>query len=270
MDIVGRLEIMNLPTLIQFFAQEGDRVHIQIEKDDGIGSIYLEDGQLCHADLQIANNERRIGEEVVYELLSWHSGKFKIQKKVEIPVRSINTPLEFLLMEGLRKMDEQDAVELEEPDENVLADIFSNLSETDIEAIQNLMVQQEDTNIMASKSEQLQAILNEVVNGSSDINGAVVVDNDGLLLASALSGNQDGNRVAAVTAGLISLAGRSAQQLGQGDVNQTLIQAANGNVVALRAGTNAAFVALTPSGGNLGMTFMECRDAASRISSVLG
>jgi len=122
---------------------------------------------------------------------------------------------------------------------------------------------------MVSKREQLQSILSNLVNSSADISGAVVVDNDGLLLASSLSGNVDGNRVAAVTAGLISLAGRSAQQLGQGGVNQTLIQAENGNVVAIRASDRGSFVALTPTGINLGMTFMECQDAAKAIASAL-
>ena len=118
---------------------------------------------------------------------------------------------------------------------------------------------------MASKSEQLRIILNSIVTNSSDIQGAVIVDNDGLLLASALNSSLDGNRVAAVSAGLVSLAGRSAQQLGQGDVVQTLIQAKNGNVIAIRAGEQASFVALIASGVNLGMAFLECRDAAEQI-----
>lgn len=119
---------------------------------------------------------------------------------------------------------------------------------------------------MASKSEQLRTILNNIVSSSSDIQGAVIVDNDGLLLASALNSSLDGNRVAAVSAGLVSLAGRSAQQLGQGEVVQTLIQAKNGNVIAIRAGSQASFVALTTTGVNLGMAFLECRDAAAQVA----
>lgn len=267
MDIEGSLEVMNLPDLVQFFAHEGQQAYIQVENNGCVGKLYLDDGLLCHAELQLSAQERLTGDEVVYELLTWQSGKFKIQKKVQPPEHSLAARWDFLLLEGLRQIDERRAVDPEEPDET--AGLLSNLSESDARAIQKMIAQQEARETMASKSEQLQNILNAVVSGSSDIVGAVIVDKDGLLLASALNGKQDSHRVAAVTAGLISLAGRSAHQLNQGEVHQTLIQAANGNIVALRAGSNAAFVALTPSNANLGMTFMECRDAAGQIASVL-
>ena len=122
---------------------------------------------------------------------------------------------------------------------------------------------------MASKSEILRSVLQNTVNDSSDLLGAVVVDNDGLLLASVLGGSVDGSRVAAVSAGLVSLAGRSAQQLGQGDVIQTLIRAEQGNIIALRASPRALFVALTPTTANLGMAFIECRDAADEIAKTI-
>ena len=122
---------------------------------------------------------------------------------------------------------------------------------------------------MASKSEQLRSILDSVVNNSSDIAGAAIVDNDGLLLASIFNSSVDGNRVAAVSAGLISLASRSAQQLNQGAVKQTLIQAEQGNIIAIRANPTTSFVALTPVDVNLGMAFMECRDAAKSIGDML-
>jgi predicted regulator of Ras-like GTPase activity (Roadblock/LC7/MglB family) len=171
-------------------------------------------------------------------------------------------------MEGLRQLDEKQRMAEESPQEENINDILSNLSPSDSAIIQELMAQKElDT--MASKSEQLQSILNNIIQNSTEIVGAAVVDNDGLLLASALSGPIDGNRVAAVSAGLISLASRSAQQLNQGSVTRTLIQAEQGNVIAIRAGTKASLVALTPTGVNLGMAFLECGDAVTSVQSVL-
>lgn len=270
MDIQGSLEAMNLPTLVQFVVQDGGRVLVQLEHDQQVGRLYLNDGQLCHAELHDVDEGNSLaGETAVYELLSWHSGRFVVRKDVPLPTRNIQQNWDFLLMEGLRRLDERQANDISESEEESLADILSNLSESDAAAIQQLIAQQEVENEMATKSEQIRSILNNVVSNSADITGAVIVDNDGLLLASALNGSLDSNRVAAVTAGLISLAGRSAQQLGQGEVAQTLIRAANGNVVAMRAGGNAAFVALTPPSANLGMLFMECRDAATAIADAL-
>ena len=122
---------------------------------------------------------------------------------------------------------------------------------------------------MPSKSEELQAVLNRVIHNSEDIHGVVVVDNQGLVLGSALNNNQNSHTIAALTADLISYAGRSARQLGHGTVNQTFIQADKGNLIALRAGAHVSFVALTVSGANLGLTFVKCRDAANQIATIL-
>jgi predicted regulator of Ras-like GTPase activity (Roadblock/LC7/MglB family) len=115
----------------------------------------------------------------------------------------------------------------------------------------------------------LHEILNDVVNSSSDIIGAAAVDNDGLLMASNFNSSIDSNRIAAVTAGLISLATRSAQQLNQGAVKQTLIQAEKGNIIAIRANPQISLVILTSVDINLGLAFMKCRDAAQAIGNML-
>lgn len=267
MNVEGNLEAMSLPSLVQFTVQECDQAVIQLENGDDVGKLYVDNGQICHAELENSNLD---SEEVVYSLLHWKKGAFKVQQEVEIPAVTIHKNWVFLLMEGLRRIDEASSSNkaphlIEHPIEEEIA---LSLSASDAVAIQEI-VQQEINDKMATKSEELQSILNGVVSSSSDIIGAVIVDNDGLLLASSLNNSQDGNRVAAVTAGLISLAGRSSQQLAQGEVNQTLIRAEKGNIVVLRAGTGAAFVALTPSSANLGMLFMECRDAAQAIAKSL-
>ena len=281
MGIEGNLETMNLPTLVQFAVQDGDTLHIQIAHEQKQGSLYFQDGDLQHAVMYYntpsGSQTSYTGEEVVYELLRWQNGRFLVEKNIPPPTHTIENKWNFILMEGMRKIDEQEAATADAvpspthiTDESTeLSEMLSDLSEADASAIEELLAQQMESDNMATKREQLQSILTQLVSTSTDITGAVIVDNDGLLLASALSANVDGNRIAAVTAGLISLAGRSAQQLGQGGVKQTLIQAENGNVVAIRASSKGSFVALTPTGINLGMTFMECQDAANEISSVL-
>lgn len=280
MGIEGNLETMNLPTLVQFAAQDKDALRIQIAHEQREGSLYFQDGDLQHAIMHYNTTSGAqssyTGEDVVYELLRWQNGRFLVEKNIPPPTHTITKKWDFILMEGLRMMDEQ-SVNIDESapisttphNEPTVSEMLSDLSDEDASAIEALLAQQMESDSMATKREQLQLILTKLVGESSDITGAVIVDNDGLLLASALSANVDGNRIAAVTAGLISLAGRSAQQLGQGGVKQTLIQAENGNVVAIRASSRGSFVALTPTGINLGMTFMECQDAANEIGSVL-
>ena len=276
MGMKGNLDTMNLPTLVQFAVQDGGMLHVRLERQETVGSLYFEGNQLQYAELTHTSpsgvNNTYGGEEVVYELLSWHEAEFLVEKNIPPPSNNIEESWDFLLMEGLRRVDEQAVTasgEENEDEDTGLADILLELSEDDAAAIHDLLAQQMENDDMATKREQLQTILNDLVNSSGDISGAVIVDNDGLLLAGALNSGTDGNRVAAITAGLISLAGRTAQQLGQGGVKQTLIQAENGNIVAIRASEKGAFVALTPANASLGMIFMECRDAADAIANVL-
>ncbi|MCA9934685.1 MAG: DUF4388 domain-containing protein [Ardenticatenaceae bacterium] len=272
MAIKGDLHEISLPTLVQLVIQEGGQALLQLRHENGnIGQLYMDNGDLCHANVFHANNLKtavQTGEEAVYELLSWRNGEFHVKKQVSPPARTIKQNWSYLLMEGLRQLDEKQLAAEELPQEDSIADILSELSQSDSAIIQELMAQKE-TDTMASKTEQLQSILNSVIQNSTEIIGAAVVDNDGLLLASALSGPIDGNRVAAVSAGLISLASRSAQQLNQGSVTRTLIQAEQGNVIAIRTGSKASLVALTPTGVNLGMAFLECSEMASSIQRVL-
>lgn len=272
MAIEGNLEEMSLPTLMQSLIQESAQAKIQLQQGERIGALYLGEGQLHHAELAHSDPaaEVQTGEEVVYELLKWHTGTFLVEQGIPPPVHTIEQSWDFLLMEGLRQFDEDQKVEDKTLDEEeALSQMVANLSEQEATMMQELVAQQESESIMAAKSQQIQSILDSLVSDSTDITGAVVVDNDGLLLASVLNGSFDGNRVAAVSAGLISLAARSAQQLNQGDVTQTLIQAKGGNIIAMRAGSKASFVALTGTGVNLGMAFLECRDAAESVEGAL-
>lgn len=279
MAIEGTLQDMNLPTLLQMVSQQGaSQSCILLQRDKERAVLYVSGHIVDHAELALqtaAGLQTTTGEEVFYELLTWQAGKFAVKRDMPPPKQSIGKTWDSLLMEGLRRLDEgahHDAethpLDTHPADDDNVLDMLDSLSAEDAEAIRELIALQKETETM-SKSEQLRSILQDLVNNSTDIVGAAVVDNDGLLLASVFSTAIDGNRVAAVSAGLISLSSRSAQQLGQGSVKQTLIQADNGNIIAVRASDHASFVALTTVNVNLGMAFMECRDAASSISKTL-
>ena len=284
MAIEGTLQEMDLATVLQMVSQRGSvPTCILLQRGKERAVLYVEGHMVSHAELAVATDAgllTKSGEEVFFEVLQWHTGTFAIKRDLTPHQKTIHKTWDFMLMEGLRRMDENgrdpahlDAHDLEPEEPEDVLDMLSTLSPADAEAIRDLIASQQSStqkeNDTMSKSEQLRKILTDLVTNSTDIVGAAVVDNDGLLLASAFSGAIDGNRVAAVSAGLISLAARSAQQLNQGPVKQTLIQAENGNIVAIRANENASFVGLTAVNVNLGMVFMECRDAAKAVANTL-
>jgi predicted regulator of Ras-like GTPase activity (Roadblock/LC7/MglB family) len=256
---------------VQSILQEGLQARIQLQQAEMMGHLFVDGGQLRYAALW-PHTERpevwRSGEEVVYELLGWQEGSFLIERGIPPPADDIDTTWDFLLMEGLRRLDErQPPAGQGRPKERYSLETSLPLGE--MAEMKIVIKQQEVEQNMASKGEQVQDILKEAVANSGDITGAVVVSSDGLLIASVLNGNVDGSRVGAVSAGLISLATRSAQQLSQGDLSQIVIQASGGNIIAVRAGQQASFVALTGGNANLGMAFLECRDAAKNIAAIL-
>lgn len=267
MAITGNLSDMSIATLVQSLRQENTQTLLKVRQQDMLAQLFLDSGHLRHATMHHVNGTLiKQGEEVFYDILGWETGKFVVERGIAPPARDIDKSWDFLLMEGLRHFDEKKAATtIESPD---ITDLFSGLSEEDTAELQTLLTLTEEQE-MASKSEQVQAVLSRVVNESGDLVGAVVVSNDGLVMGSVLSSSIDSNRVGAVSAGLISLAGRSAQQLNQGALRQTLIQAENGNIIAIRAGKNASFVGLAGPNVNLGMVFLECGDAASEISNIL-
>lgn len=277
MAIEGQLQEMSLPTLVQLLLHEGGIAKIRLQNETHMGWLYLEEGQLCHAAITTESRQKenmRTGEEVVYELLTWQNGAFVVQRGEYAPAKTIEQSWDFLLMEGMRRLDESQSNQRGKLANETGATIDgSSLVSTVVpstnEGTAKIASDKEKTQ-MASKSEQLQGILNNVISESSDILGAVIVSPDGLLIASSFSGNDiDGKRVAAVSAGLVSLASRSAEQLNQGGVEQTLIQAEQGNIIAVRANERGSLVALTPTNVNLGMAFLECRDATEAIRRVI-
>lgn len=185
MDIEGSLEAMNLPTLVQFIAQEGDQALIQLEHNSRTGRLYLENGRLCHAELQVPGENSLTGEEVIYELLNWHTGRFSVKKEVQSPETTIQNNWDFLLMEGLRRIDERQASESEESEEESLAEILSNLSEADAAIIQGMVAQQKEQINMANLNQTLEAVMK--IDGA--VAAALVDWESGLTLGTAGGGN---------------------------------------------------------------------------------
>jgi hypothetical protein len=128
---------------------------------------------------------------------------------------------------------------------------------------------QDDSMAIKTRSEAINETLETILEESFDIQGAMVVSRDGLVMASRLPGGLEDTRVGAVSAGVLSLGVRSITQLGRGEFNQILAQGTKGNVVVTGAGNKAAFVALTAANINLGMVFLEAREAAERIARIL-
>lgn len=104
MAIEGNLNTMSLASLIQAICLEQRKAALFLRRNMEEGVIFFDGGEITHATLGPL-----LGEDAVYELVTWTDGTFRIGDYDVLPRRTIVSDWNFLLMEGMRRMDEGQA-----------------------------------------------------------------------------------------------------------------------------------------------------------------
>ncbi len=96
-----------------------------------------------------------------------------------------------------------------------------------------------------------------------------MVSFDGLAMAAALPAGMDEDRVAAMSAALLSLGERAAEGLGRGELSQIYVEGENGTVFLVSADDEAVLVAVASRGAKVGLMLFEVRRAAAAVADAL-
>ena len=120
-----------------------------------------------------------------------------------------------------------------------------------------------------SRSARLDRAIQWMLAQTPEIEAAAVVSFDGLPMASALPPSMDEDRVAAMSAALLSLGERAAQGLGRGELSQVYIEGETGTVFLISADNEAVLVAVAARGAKVGMMLYEVRRAAAAVADAL-
>ena len=120
-----------------------------------------------------------------------------------------------------------------------------------------------------SRSDRLDRAIHGLLAQTPEIEAAAVVSFDGLPMASALPPSMDEDRVAAMSAALLSLGERAAQGLGRGELSQVYIEGDSGTVFLISADDEAVLVAVAAQGAKVGMMLYEVKRCASAVAEVL-
>ena len=120
-----------------------------------------------------------------------------------------------------------------------------------------------------SRSDRLDRAIHALLAQTPEIEAAAVVSFDGLPMASALPPSMDEDRVAAMSAALLSLGERAAQGLGRGELSQVYIEGETGTVFLVSADNEAVLVAVAAQGAKAGMMLYEVRRAAAAVAAAL-
>ena len=109
----------------------------------------------------------------------------------------------------------------------------------------------------------------ELQSSSPDIEASAVVSVDGLPIASALPQGVEEDRVSAMSAAMLSLGERIANELGRGALHQVYIKGEDGYVVLMSVGEEAVLTALARERAKLGLILLEMRRAAESLAKLI-
>jgi hypothetical protein len=102
MPIEGDLKDISLIGVMQLACMERRKAGLFVSRRGEEGAIYFDTGEIVHATVGHLS-----GEEAVYQLLTWTDGRFRMSEQVSIPPKSIGKNWNYILIEGMKRIDEQ-------------------------------------------------------------------------------------------------------------------------------------------------------------------
>ncbi|MGF1524879.1 MAG: roadblock/LC7 domain-containing protein [Leptolyngbyaceae cyanobacterium] len=122
---------------------------------------------------------------------------------------------------------------------------------------------------MPINTEKLSTVLTNFVSSTSDVQGAALVTPDGLALASTLPGSMDEERVAAMSASMLSLGERIGQELSRGNIDRIFVEGNEGYGVLTGCGEDAVLLALASQNAKQGVLMLEVKRIISELKLIL-
>ena len=116
-----------------------------------------------------------------------------------------------------------------------------------------------------SRSARLHRSLEDLIKQTSDIRGALIVSNEGFLVASAID---DADTIGPIASNLFDLADKAVQRLAQGSVQRVLVDASAGTIATVPAGPHAVLVTVVNKQAKLGVV-MELMVRWARVVAEL-
>jgi predicted regulator of Ras-like GTPase activity (Roadblock/LC7/MglB family) len=123
--------------------------------------------------------------------------------------------------------------------------------------------------VSTNRTQQLIDRLRELQSSSTDIEASAVVSVDGLIIASALPQGIEEDRLAAMSAAMLSLGDRIATELKRGSLDQVYIKGGNGYAILVSIRQEAVLTALCRAEAKLGLVFLDMHRAAEDLAKLV-
>ncbi len=294
----GTISGVDLMDIIQLNGLAHATSALKITTNQEEGMIFFLDGEVVHAICgQIT------GEEAFFKVLEFHGGSLQNIRGAEPPVVSINKSLESLLFEAAMRNDEVAAKLNEEGDQAstiaddlapgdvsvLLQDKLEDLlpgtipdqeaataAEPDAETNRDEIRQEpiapvsapdtkESTPTEDTEMTDIQKVLAEFTN-IEGVHTACLVGRDGFLLDSIARSGIDAEMIGAIASSGFGSAESMGSQLGQGELNMTMLEYGDGPVMFAPVGSEAFLVIVADKNTNLGWIRLSIKKNAKIIA----
>lgn len=121
----------------------------------------------------------------------------------------------------------------------------------------------------ASHTQQLNERLRALLASTPEIEGAALVSDDGLIISSVLAPPAEEDRVAAMSAAMLSLGERIARELGRGTMEQVYIKGSNGFALLTAANEQTVLTIMASNEARLGLLLLELRKVVADLQPLL-
>jgi predicted regulator of Ras-like GTPase activity (Roadblock/LC7/MglB family) len=123
--------------------------------------------------------------------------------------------------------------------------------------------------VTKSRTEQMIERLRDLQVSSPSVEAAAIVSADGLSIASSMPADVEEDRVAAMSAAMLSLGERIAGELGRGSLDQVYIRGQEGFVVLMAIGEEAVLTVLARKDAKLGLIFLDMKRAVTDLEVLI-
>ncbi len=119
------------------------------------------------------------------------------------------------------------------------------------------------------KPTQILEVLKKMKSENPDIEALSVVSLDGLPISSLLPEEAEEDRIAALSATILSLGERSAEELKKGTLEQAYVKGTDGYVIVQSVKNIAALMVVTNNKAKLGMVMLSVKKGLQEISQII-
>jgi DNA-binding MarR family transcriptional regulator len=158
--VTGTLGLFSLVDLFQLLASSSRTGRLAVEHPNGKARVYFDKGRVVHAEFASV-----VGDEAVYALFADERGSFEFQIGLPSPEETVSTSTENLMLEAIRRLDENLRESSTVPDDAVvmIADSVSVTDPLNLQAMEVALLRHIDGNLsVAQLADQAEMDISEV------------------------------------------------------------------------------------------------------------